>query len=521
MKYTLKLCLLSFVFIGCGFILSTPTFENFDEYAHYSRIIESINHGFSIQQHSDRLDSRIENYHGPMPYGNGQPPFDTHLTYKKFFDEKNYNEFVQLYKNNAFVFTFESGKTFNWQYQHPPFYYFLMGIFLEPFESQSLHTQVLLLRFFSYAFVILSIWITFLALQDTLAKHKHNYIILFPALFPMFFIEFARIGNDSICLLICSLIFLLLNKLKSSASEYSALGISFLCAIGMLFKAFFLPIFIGIALYLLFKKPQSQQVYEKLIKLTIFSLPFLFITASWFLYNQRLNADLSLGSEFNELLSLELSTLIQNFSITETLRGMLVPIATFAWSGTWSLTRVPMLMQLVFLLPSLMIFLVIGQKIVKHQINGMELVSLILIIIFYLSLIAHVLISQAVSGLGTSGGWYIHILFPWIIYLFCRSCEYIKSYQWSGFVLHSLFWLLIINTLIAFWFHLNLYAGIAVKDDLKYFHFQEPYYGFMSIDTVLKNNMILSPIEVGLPLIFIGYLIIIGLYFRQKNSLLE
>lgn len=513
-----NISLLSFFLIGLGFIFIVPIFENFDEYAHYSRIIETIDHNFSIQQQSDKIDKRIENYQGPMPYGNGHPPFDTHLTYKKFFDEGKHEEFVRLYKENRFTFQFEDGDIYNWQYQHPPFYYFLMGILIQPFENQSLYQQVLLLRIFSYGVVMLSVWITFLMMRNHFSNFSHEYLILFPTIFPMFFIEFARIGNDSICLLICSLIMLFLAKLKSPTQQLNIFTLGLLCGLGMLFKSFFLPIFTGIGLYLLVMRMQHKQnIKIKFKNLLIFSSPYLFITISWFLINRKMNADLGLGSEFNALFNLPITALLDNFNLFGMIRGSLVPIITFTWSGTWSLTRIPIIMQLIFIFPCLLIFWVMVQKIVSKKLDNMELAGIVLIIIFYLSLIAHVFIAQLISGLGTSGGWYIYILFPWIIYLFAQSLQYIQAYSWSKLLTKGLFWLILLNTILTIWFHLCLYAGVATKNNSKNFDFQEPFFGILNADTVLNNNALLSSINIGLPLLLIGYLILIIQFLKYHK----
>ncbi|SVC94512.1 uncharacterized protein METZ01_LOCUS347366, partial [marine metagenome] len=309
MKNTFSAYLLSIFFIGLGFIFITPPFEAFDENAHYSRIIESISSNFSLKQNNILMDKRIENYEGPMPYRSGSPPFDDRLTYKFFFDGHYKENFIQKYKDNSFDFSYQKGEAkINWQYQHPPFYYMVTGLILSPFDNLSLHSQINFLRILSFMFALIGVVISLIAVQNFLGKHNEIFgFYFYPIFFPMFFIEFARIGNDSICFLLNSIIFYYSLKWFKYKNHSSLFLIGILLGIGILVKAFFIPIFISLLLFIFFIDYSSFKSKLHSFKLTTYIIfPFLIFFGLWFIFILKVNNDFGLGTEFNKLTHISL-----------------------------------------------------------------------------------------------------------------------------------------------------------------------------------------------------------------------
>ena len=516
--------LLSIIFIGLGYIFIIPPFEPFDESAHYSRFIDQVSNNFSIKNKTQQFDKRIEEYNGPLPYKSGSPPFDQHLTYHKFFTQNDNNDYLKEYRENNFSLEFIEGTLErNDQYQHPPFYSILMGTFLKVLENNSMHSQLIALRVISFLISIIAIAIVLKTFNKFFPDLKKESFLIYIILFPMFFIEFARIGTDSMCLLVCSIIFYFFSQSKEGYSSFNLITIGFICGIGMLFKSFFIAVFFALLVYFLYSKfLETRSCKKSVLAVLNFILPFILISLPWLYTNQIINSDFSLGFEFNDLFKMHPNDIYQNVSATGILRGFLVPIITATWSGTWSLTRVPIIMQIIFLLPLIFyagLFIVNKNK--KQILNSPIYAACILIIVmFYIALCAHVIISQLAIGLGTSPGWYFHILAPWIILLIAGiNQEYLK-HKLANKLKSLLLIIMSCNIFITLWLHLCLYAGFAIKNNNKYFEFTESINQIFSFEEVIERASILNHVPMGLCLIIIGYLMLFFIYIGQKKLLI-
>lgn len=513
--------LLSILFIGLGYIFIIPPFEPFDESAHYSRFIDQASNNFSIKNKTVQFDKRIEEYNGPLPYKSGSPPFDQHLTYHKFFSQNDNSDYLKEYRENNFSLEFIEGTIErNDQYQHPPFYSIFMGSFLKAMENKSMHSQLVSLRAISFLISIIAIAIVLITFNKFFPDLKKQNFLIYFILFPMFFIEFARIGTDSMCLLICSIIFYFLSQSKEGYSAFNLKTIGFICGIGMLFKSFFIAIFFALIVYFLYLSwLKTRSCKQSILAILNFIFPFLLISIPWLYANQIINSDFSLGFEFNDLFKMHPNDIYQNISVKGILRGFLVPVITATWSGTWSLTRVPIIMQIIFLLPLIFyatLFFVKKNK--KQNIGSPIYYSCILIVVmFYIALCAHVIISQLAIGLGTSPGWYLHILAPWIILLIAGiNQEYLKN-KLVNKVKSILLIIMSCNIFITLWLHLCLYAGFAIKNNNKYFEFTESINQIFYFQEIIERTSVLNYVPMGLFLIVIGYLMVFFIYIRQNK----
>src|ERR1700722_1160625 len=72
-------------FVGLGYLAIMPVFEGFDEYAHYSSMRQIAGTATIPVLGSSYIDQAYEDYRGPLPYSHDLPPFDSGLTYAKFF----------------------------------------------------------------------------------------------------------------------------------------------------------------------------------------------------------------------------------------------------------------------------------------------------------------------------------------------------------------------------------------------------------------------------------------------------
>jgi hypothetical protein len=196
---------LSLLLIGLGYILMQPIFEGFDEPQHYSRMRE----GFASQiSPSFYMDQSVVDYSGPIAYSTGQPPFDDGLNYKNFFKENISSEsYLEKYRYVPSNSGFSKSSIQNYENHQPPLYYLVFSKLVNASSFLSLSDQTVFLRFISYFLALLGLYFSFESMQNlsSIIGSKVSQFSLksgflfYPVIFPMFFFEFSRLGNDALC----------------------------------------------------------------------------------------------------------------------------------------------------------------------------------------------------------------------------------------------------------------------------------------------------------------------------------
>ena len=481
--------LVALLLIGTGYLSILPPFERFDETAHFSRIRETLHTGTLPQANTSFIDRSIVEYSGPSHYGNGLPPFNLGNVYPTFFaNPSNIERFALQYKNNPFNSTFEKSTVANWQAQHPPLYYALLSPLLGVIQNLSLVSQLFVIRLVSFILALIGVGLAVLAAQrnSLLSDSKITLqlgFVFYPLLAPMFFFEFARVGNDSLCLLIAgALAYVLSFWFEDETSIKKSLGIGVILGLGILTKAFFLPISIGLGCFLLLRIIQNQNsdtpAWTRLRSLFFVFAPALLLGGLWYLFNFLSSNSMGLGGDEAAQVAQQgglLAGLKQHFSFSGLVRGLSIPFATYGWVGSWSLARISVWLQLPLLLIEFIVFSLYLFNLRQKPFGDQNYLLLWLAGFIYLGLGWHVLISMSLSGIGTSPGWYFHILLPWIAPAFglglwsLAKCRHAKLLFIAGSAYLLLF------QLWGIWGFSALYSGCAIKGDDKYIHFPNAY----------------------------------------------
>ncbi len=483
-KCSTLLNFLGLLMVGMAYVVLLPPFEGFDESAHFSRVKE-ISHSLKSALNQDSfIDRDILDYTGPMPYSSGNPPYNHQNSYPNFF--ANHGEilsYIQIYQKESFGIGFTPSDKENWQIQHPPLYYLLMVPVIRYLGDFSFLTQLVVLRIFSLFISLSGFFLGYLAFKNVLSNRNDGAnpligFVFYPIIFPMFFLEFARVGNDALCLFLIGALSYYLSLWLKNKKEYKKLIIvGALLSAGLLTKAFFIPITVGVLIFLAFQYLYSNDNNERtwifLRDLQCILIPVITIGGSWYLFKFFSHGDFGLGGEADELANSigVWAGLMQNFNLFSFIRGLLVPFVTFSWAGTWSLVRFPIIIQLPMLFLGAWIFWEFIKKLKVSALGNYESLALIMFSFFYLGLAVHVLISMALTGLGTSGGWYIHILSPWL----APAVGMVFLSIFRNKLKRLLLLVLVIYSLgfqwVAIWSHMTLFSGCALKDDDKQFLF--------------------------------------------------
>lgn len=263
-KIGLLLLLAGYLF-GLGHIAIMPPFEGFDETAHLSRVIEEA-HGSGTEP-AQKITQSVYDYalYGPMPVGwifngdmhAGDPlykgPHHAHeqfLAYPKFFADAEKVKFYQsAYEEQAFPRAYQASPQQNWQYQHPRLFYYGMAALTAFIPPLPLAGLFLVLRFLCFSMGFGGLVIGLLATRRHLALTGHRapdsvfvFMAAYPFLLPSFYADMARLGNDSLCLLLIGIAWALLLSLLRNVHHLAAcLGIGAAFGLCLATKTLTLP----------------------------------------------------------------------------------------------------------------------------------------------------------------------------------------------------------------------------------------------------------------------------------------
>ena len=477
----LVLYVLALFFTGIAYLAILPLFEGFDENAHYSSVRQIADTRTLPLYGTSFLDEEVTNYQGPVPFSSLDPPFDASLVYSKFFAHPEFvRQYVVTYRQSAPPISYLPSQELNWQAQHPPLYYMLLAPLEKSLEQFPLVTRMLLLRLVSFLLALAGVTLGFLSISRPNIPLRQNPAILgfllYPLILPMFFPEFTRVGNDALCLFLVGLTALLFSKQQrreQSAGLPLAIGVTL--GIGLLTKAFFLPITAAVSLVFLLQifRGTPHEPTCRWRNLFLVVLPAIVIGGGWYVYKFAVFGDLT-GSDDSIRLAQQgglLLNLTKHFSPYGFIRGLVVTFVSYSWAGTWSLTRLPPFLHVPLLGLTVWVFAAFGLKLKRTPITDAAWLPVWLFCAFGVGLSYHVLLSVAINGNGNTPGWYLHILMPWVAPAIglgvCSLLENPRAKRvLTGLVVYAACF-----QIVAFWAQFALFTGCATKGPDKYYAF--------------------------------------------------
>ncbi|HEX4583502.1 MAG TPA: hypothetical protein VH183_01650 [Burkholderiaceae bacterium] len=468
---------------GVGYISITPPFEGFDETAHYSSLREIADTGRIPVYGKGRLDQSVVDYKGPIHYDTGTPPFDRGLVYPKFFAQPALvAHYLEYYRRPGPHVAYQASSELNWQAQHPPLYYLLFARLLPLLDRFSFTAQIFLLRLTSFVVALCGVAFGLLAVDQAGAPSERNAslvgFLVYPILLPMFFPEFARIGNDSLCLLFVGLAaYFLALWLKDERSPIKATALGVTLGLGLLTKAFFLPITLALGIFLasrlLLDGAKRAIRAERFKRSAVVFLTAVLVGGGWYVYKLVMYGDVT-GADYAIRLERQggmMAGLESHFSFSQLIRGALMPLVSYQWVGTWSVTRVPEVFQVPMVALAAWIALAYVRRLKGRSLADPAWLPVWLFSLFVLGLYWHVLIGIALYNLGAAGGWYMHILMPWAAPAIGLAVASILSYRLARPLFVALLAYAFAFHVFVLWAQLSLFTGCATKGPDKYYAF--------------------------------------------------
>jgi hypothetical protein len=405
-RFVTVLLLTATALIGIAHIAFLPPWEGYDETAHWSYIQELADTGHAPIYGKDDLSADVAAYPGPMAYG-AAPPFDQtgRPTYRSY-------RLAGAHALTGGPTHYLGFDTLNWQAQHPPLYYALMVPIYRAAHGLGWINHLLALRLasFTLAFVGLALGvIATVRMIKPAGVWTGPIMAAWPFLFPQFFPEFARLGNDSLCLLWVAVAWTLLLRLLGGQGRWvtaAALGASL--GLGLLTKAFFLPIGAGVAVMLAARWWISGRSPAGLGQAALAGATALVIGAWWYIGKDLQTGSITGSDEFIQFNHAGgLGRLVHGFSPQALARGLGVIPGSFAWAGTWSLARLP---EYLLIAPVALLALSLwGYCLSLRKSDLVDWAPLALTLPFVGGLVYHVVVGMSGIGAATPG-WYLHIL---------------------------------------------------------------------------------------------------------------
>jgi hypothetical protein len=460
-----RLLLLAVALAGIAHVAFLPPFEGFDEPAHLSYIEQIADTGTVPRYGLDKVALEIEQYPGPRAYADF-PPYDQAVgrSYRTFFSSPS-PRLPPLIEHG-----YSPGYAVNDEAQHPPLYYALMAPIYLMAKGWSWPDLFLLLRLVSWSLAFAGFAIGCRATQQSLRSLNVSpalclLVPAWPFFFPEFFPEMARLGNDSLCLLLMGIGWYLLLRLVKEREAKTAILLGLVFGLGLLTKAFFLAILAGSLVLLCFqalRDRNGKDIQNALVVGVIAGV----LGSGWYLF--RL---LTVGHFifFSEIIKVEqhgslLTQAIQGFTVLGLLHAIGYMATSFVWTGTYSFARFPP----IYTVPLVMLAIV---PLFNWLLRLRRAPTLVIAPLFIAGPmfggLMYFLLTQMAPMAGTSRtpGWYFHILagpLSLALVVGWRQRRILAALAAYALMFHAVAWAM----------QLSLFSGCAYKaGDYRYVQF--------------------------------------------------
>jgi hypothetical protein len=316
---------------------------------------------------------------------------------------------------------------------------------------------------------------------------------------PMFFVEFARIGNDSLCLFLLGLIFGLSIRIlyRDESDLIRPFAVGVLLGLGLLTKAFFIPIAGGYALFMAYRVWHAHHDAalrrQRAVTLALVLIPALLLGAGWYVYEFLAFGSPS-GSRESILLAHHgglIANLRERFSPYVFIRDVIAIVVSWSWAGSWSLVRVSPLLHIPLLLLMGWLFLSYIREAWRCSFSEAIWLPAWLFVPLFAGLPYH---SLVVIALGMSGtpGWYLNILAPFLAFAMGYGIERVCRSAAGRLVLGISLVYAALFLLIVIWSQMALFAGCAIKGDEKYYQFAGHWFCLDQLADVFAHLSVLG-----------------------------
>jgi hypothetical protein len=417
---------------GLGFCALLPPFDGFDETAHYS-YIQQIAQTRTWPRLNDPILADVDDYLEVAPSTIALGARWSYPAFSKASADTVHTGAAAIHGERDPARPWRAGIRNNWESQHPPMYYALLAPVWAVSKGWSIYAQLVLLRAVSYLFAWSGLVIaTFSIARGSPAWPKVPLLIvgpaLWPVLFPMWFPEMARLGNDSLVLFLLSVAWVVTRKaFEQRGKTYHFALLGGVCGLGLLTKATLLPFVAALGLFLTWRtwcaRGDAAAVRASASRLAVFALVTIAVAGWWYANNLIVYGNI-VGSNDAVTLARQgglFKGLSENFSLPLSIRAMGSMVVSFVWAGTWSLVYPPPVTQI----PIMILLVVAAASWIWHvaraeAISNLDAIAALTLVLFIIAMLQHTLVLIALLS-AYSPAWYLHSLAPLLAPLVARG----------------------------------------------------------------------------------------------------
>jgi 4-amino-4-deoxy-L-arabinose transferase-like glycosyltransferase len=417
-----------FMVRGIFYSVLFPVWEGYDEFAHFA-VVQHLVTTHLLPLTTTPVSKEVQESLKlvPLPWllRDLELPHTTHDEYWKLPEEER-NRRQRAFGLLPREWAKQPGtvKLLNWEAQQPPLYYWILSFPLQLAGDWSLPGRVVLLRLLSVGLASLVVPLGFQIARRVLGSvEAATGIVALLAAMPELMVDLCRVGNDSLGLLMYSLLMYAAFRFVERPKRLSTaalLGLSL--GLGLLTKAYFLTALPAVAVIMVCSCGTGSRsvLRRRVLYQGLFAATLAFLISGWWYWRNHV-----VTGSFSGVMP---DAALRNTSLWDVLRQ--IPrvdwrsaldsiMVSHIWFGNWSFLQVRSWIYHVFMyavpLSLLGLAIVIVAPRVKKDWQFPFLASrkhlIVLIVVygfFWLGLLYHVLITFAAQGFSTSQGWYLY-----------------------------------------------------------------------------------------------------------------
>jgi 4-amino-4-deoxy-L-arabinose transferase-like glycosyltransferase len=510
----IALMLLSSLLLGLAQAALIPPFEGFDEHGHYSYIQQLAETGHWPLLGA-RMSKDVDDY---LALGPGPDSIPRQWSHHQFFTAPASviaaaRDWVQSPRPQPRPFT--PGAIENWQAQHPPLYYALLAPVYRATRTLSFASQIFALRAFSYLLAWAGLCIVAVAaLRGAIPERAAAPVALataaWPLLFPMWFPEMGRLGNDSPVTVFAALVFLLAWRIVSVGATRHFILLGIALGLALLTKATFIPvvaaIFAVLGLHALFADGSGPRA-QRLVRLCLAAAIMLAI-GGWWYASKLIETGSLIGS--SDVVRMHASGgliagLREHMRVTDLVQIPWGFALSFLWAGTWSFVVPPRiyLLPLVALVPALAYGAYRSLR--RRGIQLVDWFALLTVGLFLGALTYHSAVTLSTAS-ATAPAYYLHAIAPILALLVGYGLYEAMQVRWlrvvlAGLLLYPSLFLAAMTVTQALYF-----AGCAAKlPERMYFARSSGAQCLADLPRMIDNLSVLALPGVAIPLLIAGW----------------
>ena len=436
--------LLGIYAFGLAQIAILPPFEGFDEPGHYSYLQQIAETG-TWPRHGDAMSANIDDYLKVAPTAAAMSPRWTYQSFMTADAGVIAAGRDAIHAEPSSPGAWRPGTIVNWEAQHPPLYYALLAPAYRWSAGWSLGARLLLLRSISYTLA----WSAqVLASLGAIRHAKLNslppgIVILSPALwalmFPMWFPDMARLGNDSLVVVLAACVGLLAGRLVGEPRGPGLhLGLGVVLGLGLITKATFLPLTLatlGLLAWRCWRQRRSSEVKGALVGFMACAFACVCVAGWWYVVQIvqmgsmiGSNDDINLGG-LNGLRE----GLVQHGSVSAFLRMPVIFELSMIWAGTWSAVFPPLVTIVPLLAAPVVLALAAAAALRTRILTFVDVLAMSTLALFTLGLAYHSVILIAETG-SAAPAWYLQSFAPVLWPLLAWGIAATLRWRWVAWV---------------------------------------------------------------------------------------